>query len=100
MNIIKKWEARFSIIVPDDYQGSIIFLEDRKINYLAIIEMNDKGIYYPHLHKIHKGYLYEDEIDNLWSRSLGSAKRRFNMDCDWKSGNWDWKEVKVVNNEK
>lgn len=96
MKIIKRWEARFSVTIPDDYQGGTIFVENGKINYLAIIEMDDKEIYYPHLHKIHKEYLFEDEMNNLWSTSLGSAKRRFNMDCDWKAGKWNWKEVDAI----
>jgi hypothetical protein len=97
VKIVKRWEARFSVPIPDDFEGSESFKQKGRIDYLAIIEMDNDGTYYPHLHKVGDGFLYDDEIDSLWSTSLGSAKRRFNMDCDWKAGKWDWKEVKVNN---
>lgn len=93
MDVIKRWEARWTEKIEDTSDSVDFHLGHTEVKYLAIIELDDCGVYTPHMYEVFPtGEISKDKMMGVWSKSLGSAKRRLNQDSDLKSGKLKWIE--------
>jgi len=90
----RRWIGRMTRLAGDqtfEYANG-----EKYINYLAIIDEDDKGYFYPRLHKVFSdGTLNNNELDNMWSSNLASAKRRICMDSGWKNKDFVWEKEEI-----
>lgn len=91
---MRRWIGRMTRLAGEQ---SIEYSNGEKyINYLAIIDEDDKGYFYPKRYKIcSDGSLDDDELMCEWSSTLASAKRRIIMDTGWKSKDFIWEKEEI-----
>jgi len=91
---MRRWIGRMTRLAGD--QSSAFANGEKYINYLAIIDEDNKGYFHPRLHKINSdNFLQEDELMNEWTTTLTSAKKSICRDSGWKSKDFIWETEEI-----
>jgi len=90
-----RWIGRMTRLAGDR-STEYLLCGEKYIDYLAIIDEDEKGYFYPRLHKVLSDKtLGKDELMTAWATNLASAKKMICMDNGWKSKDFIWEKEEI-----